>query len=76
MANSGGRGNDDPEKARRVRSDVTRKWAAHRYTQWGLTPLLSLLHRETEEYDRARDRLFFGSSFEALSSCSRSSLPR
>ncbi|KAE8786665.1 hypothetical protein D1007_39484 [Hordeum vulgare] len=75
MANSGGCGNDDPERARRVRSDAVRKRAALRYTCWGLSPPPSLLHRETEEYDRACDRLFFGSSSEASSSCSCSSLP-
>ncbi|KAE8815331.1 hypothetical protein D1007_07297 [Hordeum vulgare] len=76
MASSGSRRNDDPERARRVRSDAARKRAARRYTQWGLTPPSSLLRRETEEYDRARGRLFSdSSSFEASSSCSSSSLP-
>ncbi|KAE8779492.1 hypothetical protein D1007_47510 [Hordeum vulgare] len=70
MANSGSRRNDDPERARRVRSN-----AARRHTQWGQTPPPSLLRCETEEYDHARGRLFSGSSFEASSSCSCSSLP-
>ncbi|KAE8773780.1 putative atp-dependent helicase [Hordeum vulgare] len=73
MANSGGHRNDDPERARRVRSDAARKRAARRYTQWGMTQPPSLLRREKEEYDRARDRLFSDSSSEASSS--RSSLP-
>ncbi|KAE8816185.1 hypothetical protein D1007_06304 [Hordeum vulgare] len=38
-----------------------------------MTPPPSLLHRETDEYDHVRGRLFCGSSSEALSSCS--SLP-
>ncbi|KAE8802009.1 putative atp-dependent helicase [Hordeum vulgare] len=67
MANSDGRSNDDPERARRVRSD-----AARRYTQWGMMSPTSLLRRETEEYDRVHGRLFSGSSSEASSS--RSSL--
>ncbi|KAE8814142.1 Alpha-1,4-glucan-protein synthase [Hordeum vulgare] len=73
MANSGGRRNDDLERARRVRSDVAQKRAARRYTQWGMTPPPSLLHCETDEYDCGRGRLFSGSSCEASSS--RSSLP-
>ncbi|KAE8782065.1 hypothetical protein D1007_44581 [Hordeum vulgare] len=75
MASSGSRRNDDPERARCVRSDAARKRADRRYTQWGLTPPPSLLRRETEEYDRARGCLFSGSSFEASSSRSSSSLP-
>ncbi|KAE8789611.1 putative atp-dependent helicase [Hordeum vulgare] len=76
MASSGSCRNDDPERARCVRSDAARKRAARRYTRWGLTPSPSLLRRETEEYDRARGRLFSGSSsFEASSSRSSSSLP-
>ncbi|KAE8796405.1 Alpha-1,4-glucan-protein synthase [Hordeum vulgare] len=75
MANYGSRRNDDPERARCVRSDDARKRAVRRYTQWGQTPPPSLLRRETEEYDRARGRLFYGNSFEASSSRSCSSLP-
>ncbi|KAE8778200.1 putative atp-dependent helicase [Hordeum vulgare] len=76
MASSGSRRNDDPERARRIRSDAACKRAVLRYMRWGLTLLPSLLHRETEEYDRARGRLFSGSnSFEASSSRSSSSLP-
>ncbi|KAE8787434.1 hypothetical protein D1007_38598 [Hordeum vulgare] len=75
MANSGGHGNYDPERARRVRSDAARKRATRRYTRWGLTLPPSLLCHETEEYDRARGHLFSGSSSEASSSRSRSSLP-
>ncbi|KAE8806806.1 hypothetical protein D1007_16892 [Hordeum vulgare] len=76
MASSGSRRDDEPERARRVRSDAARKRAARRYTRWGLTPPPSLLRRETEEYDRASGRLFFGSSsIEASSSRSSSSLP-
>ncbi|KAE8787297.1 putative atp-dependent helicase [Hordeum vulgare] len=75
MANSDSRRNDDPERVRCVRSDTARKRAARRYTQWGQTPPTSLLRRETEEYDRARGRLFSGSSFEASSSRSCSSIP-
>ncbi|KAE8787207.1 Alpha-1,4-glucan-protein synthase [Hordeum vulgare] len=75
MANSGSCKNDDPERARCVRSDAARKRAARRYTQWGQTPPPSLLRREIEEYDRARGRLFSGNSFEASSSRSCSSLP-
>ncbi|KAE8817013.1 putative ATP-dependent helicase C23E6.02 [Hordeum vulgare] len=75
MANSCGRRNDDPEKARFVRSDAARKRAAHQYTQWGLAPPPSLLRRETEEYDRAQSLLFACSSSEASSSRSRTSLP-
>ncbi|KAE8774720.1 Alpha-1,4-glucan-protein synthase [Hordeum vulgare] len=63
MANSGSRRNDDPERGRCVRFDAAR------------TPPPSLLRRKTEEYDRARGRLFSGSSFEASSSRSCSSLP-
>ncbi|KAE8790710.1 putative atp-dependent helicase [Hordeum vulgare] len=70
MANSGSRRNDDPERARCVRSDVARKRTARRYTQWGQTPPSSLLRRETVEYDHARGRLFSGNSFEASSSSS------
>ncbi|KAE8788299.1 hypothetical protein D1007_37696 [Hordeum vulgare] len=73
MANSGSRRNDDPERARSVRSDAARKRAARRYTQWGQTPPPLLLRRETEEYDRACGRLFSGNSFEASSSRSCSS---
>ncbi|KAE8813610.1 hypothetical protein D1007_09110 [Hordeum vulgare] len=72
MDNSCSRRNDDPE---RVRSDAAHKRTARRYTPWGRTPPPSLLRRETEDYDRARDRLFSGSSFEASSSRSCSSLP-
>ncbi|KAE8793253.1 hypothetical protein D1007_32093 [Hordeum vulgare] len=75
MASSGSRRNDDPKRARCVRSDAARKRVARRYTQWGLTPPPSLLRRETEEYDRARGRLLSDSSFEASSSRSSSSLP-
>ncbi|KAE8773499.1 putative atp-dependent helicase [Hordeum vulgare] len=76
MASSGSCRNDDPERARRVRSDVARKRAARRYTRWGLTPPSSLLRRETEESDRARGRLFSDSgSIEASSSRSSSSVP-
>ncbi|KAE8767175.1 putative atp-dependent helicase [Hordeum vulgare] len=76
MASSGSRRNDDPERARRVRSGAVRKRAARRYTRWGLTPPPSLLRREIEEYDRARGRLFSGrSSIEASSSRSSSSVP-
>ncbi|KAE8781523.1 hypothetical protein D1007_45218 [Hordeum vulgare] len=76
MASSGSRRNADPERARRVRSDAARKRAARWYTRWVLTPPSSLLRRETEEYDRACDRLFSGSSsFKASSSRSSSSLP-
>ncbi|KAE8793711.1 hypothetical protein D1007_31616 [Hordeum vulgare] len=76
MASSGSRRDDDPERARRVRSDAARKRAARQYTRWGLTPPSSLLHRETEEYDRARSCLFSGrSSIEASSSRSSSSVP-
>ncbi|KAE8802979.1 putative ATP-dependent helicase C23E6.02 [Hordeum vulgare] len=76
MASSGSRRNDDPERARRVRSDAAHKCAARRYTRWGLTPPPSLLRRKTEEYDRARGRLISGSSsFEASSSRLSSSLP-
>ncbi|KAE8807056.1 putative atp-dependent helicase [Hordeum vulgare] len=75
MANFGSRRNDDPERAHCVRSDAARKRAARRYTQWGQAPPPSLLRRETEEYDRARGRLFSGNSFEASSSRSCSSLP-
>ncbi|KAE8783356.1 putative ATP-dependent helicase C23E6.02 [Hordeum vulgare] len=74
MANSGSHRNDDPERARCVRSDVARKRATSRYKQWGQTPPPSLLPRETKEYDRVRGRLFSGNSFEASSSCSCSSL--
>ncbi|KAE8776761.1 ABC transporter B family member 25 [Hordeum vulgare] len=62
MAGSGSRRDDDPESARRVRSDAARKRAARRYTRWGLTPPPSLLRLETKEYDCARGRLFSGSS--------------
>ncbi|KAE8791367.1 Alpha-1,4-glucan-protein synthase [Hordeum vulgare] len=75
MANSGSHRNDDPERARCVRSDAARKRVARRYKQWGQTPSSSLLRRETEEYDRVRGHLFSGSSFEASSSRSCSSLP-
>ncbi|KAE8786455.1 hypothetical protein D1007_39679 [Hordeum vulgare] len=75
MANSGSRRNDDLERAHCVRSDAARKRAARRYTQWGLTPPSSLLRHETEEYDRARGRLFSGSLFEVSSSRSSCSLP-
>ncbi|KAE8810758.1 hypothetical protein D1007_12480 [Hordeum vulgare] len=75
MANSGSRRNDDPKRARCIRSDAARKRVARRYTRWGQTPPPSLLRHETEEYDRARGRLFTGNSFEALSSRSCSSLP-
>ncbi|KAE8780222.1 putative ATP-dependent helicase C23E6.02 [Hordeum vulgare] len=75
MANSGSRKNDDPERDRCVTSDAARKRTARRYTRWGQTPPPPLLHRETEEYDRARSRLFSDSSFEASSSRSCSSLP-
>ncbi|KAE8799244.1 putative atp-dependent helicase [Hordeum vulgare] len=76
MASSGSRRDDDPERARRVRSDTARKRAARRYTRWGLTPPSSLLRRETEEYDRARGLLFSNnSSIEASSSRSSSSVP-
>ncbi|KAE8778254.1 putative atp-dependent helicase [Hordeum vulgare] len=76
MASSGSRRNNDPERAHRVRSDAARNRAAHRYTRWGLMPPPSLLRLETEEYDRARGRLFSGStSFEASNSRSSSSLP-
>ncbi|KAE8819159.1 putative ATP-dependent helicase C23E6.02 [Hordeum vulgare] len=76
MASSGSRRNDDPERAHCFRSDAARKRAARRYTRWGLTPPPSLLRHETEEYDRARGRLFSGSnSFKASSSRSSSSLP-
>ncbi|KAE8795765.1 putative atp-dependent helicase [Hordeum vulgare] len=75
MANSGSRRNDDPERARCVRSNAARKRAARRYRQWGQTPPPSLLRREIEEYDRARGRLFSGNFFEASSSRSCSSLP-
>ncbi|KAE8781421.1 hypothetical protein D1007_45280 [Hordeum vulgare] len=71
MANSGSRRDDDPERARCVRSDIARKRAARRYTQWDRTRR----RRETEEYDRARGRLFSGSSFEASSSRSCSFVP-
>ncbi|KAE8789961.1 putative atp-dependent helicase [Hordeum vulgare] len=70
MANSGSRRNDKPERARCIRSDAARKRTVRRYTQWGQMAPPSLLCRETEEYDRARGRLFSGSSFEASSSCS------
>ncbi|KAE8804537.1 hypothetical protein D1007_19580 [Hordeum vulgare] len=70
MASSGSRRDDDPERARRVRSDD-----ACRYICWGLTPPLSLLRRKTEEYDRAHGRLFSGSSSIASSSRSSSSVP-
>ncbi|KAE8769075.1 hypothetical protein D1007_59391 [Hordeum vulgare] len=75
MANSSSRRNNDPERARSVRSDAARNRAARRFTQWGRTPPPTLLRRETEEYDRARSRLFFDSSFDASSSRSCSSLP-
>ncbi|KAE8804891.1 hypothetical protein D1007_19132 [Hordeum vulgare] len=75
MASSGSRRDYDPERARRVRSDAARKRAARRYTRWGLTPPSSLLRRETEEYDRARGRLFAGTSSIASSSRSSSSVP-
>ncbi|KAE8810255.1 putative ATP-dependent helicase C23E6.02 [Hordeum vulgare] len=76
MASSVSRRNDDPERARCVRSDAARKRAARRYTRWGLMPPLSLLRCETQEYDRVRGRLFSdSSSFEASSSRSSSSLP-
>ncbi|KAE8820615.1 hypothetical protein D1007_01361 [Hordeum vulgare] len=75
MASSSSRRNDDPERARCVRSAAARKRAARRYTQWGLTPPPSLLRRETKEYNRARGHLASGSSFEASSSRSSSSLP-
>ncbi|KAE8787249.1 hypothetical protein D1007_38867 [Hordeum vulgare] len=75
MANSGGHGNYDHERAHRVRLDATRKRTALRYTRCGLSPPPPLLRRKTKEYDRAHDRLFSGSSSEASSSCSRSCLP-
>ncbi|XP_044974195.1 G-type lectin S-receptor-like serine/threonine-protein kinase At4g03230 [Hordeum vulgare subsp. vulgare] len=75
MANSGSRRNNDPERARCVRSDAARERAVRQYTQWGHTPPLSLLRRETKEYDRARGRLFSGNYFEASSSRLCSSLP-
>ncbi|KAE8775356.1 Alpha-1,4-glucan-protein synthase [Hordeum vulgare] len=75
MANSDSRRNNDPERARCVRSDAARKRATRWYMQWGQTPPPSLLRRETEEYDRPRGRLFSGNSFEASSSRSCSSLP-
>ncbi|KAE8775181.1 hypothetical protein D1007_52328 [Hordeum vulgare] len=75
MASSGSRRNDDPENARCVRSNAVRKRATRRYLQWGLTPPPSLLRREKEEYDRACGRPFSGSSVEASSSRSSSSLP-
>ncbi|KAE8811733.1 Alpha-1,4-glucan-protein synthase [Hordeum vulgare] len=75
MASSGSRRDDDPERARRVRSDAARKRAARRYTRWGLTPPSSLLRRKTEEYDRACGRLFSGTSSIASSSRSSSSVP-
>ncbi|KAE8807243.1 putative atp-dependent helicase [Hordeum vulgare] len=76
MAGSGSRRDDDPERARRVRSDAAHKRAARRYTRWGLTPPPLLLRRETEEYDRACGRLFSGTSSIASSSHSSSSVPR
>ncbi|KAE8814181.1 putative ATP-dependent helicase C23E6.02 [Hordeum vulgare] len=75
MDNSGGCRNDDPERARCVRSNAARKRAACRYTQWGLAPPPSLLRHETEEYDRARGRLFSCNSSEALRSRLHTSLP-
>ncbi|KAE8792147.1 hypothetical protein D1007_33302 [Hordeum vulgare] len=75
MGSSDSPRDNDPERARRVRSDASRKRAARRYTRWGLTPPPSLLRRETKEYDCARDRLFSGSSSIASSSRSSSSVP-
>ncbi|KAE8814087.1 putative atp-dependent helicase [Hordeum vulgare] len=75
MTNSGSCRNDDPERPCCVRSDAARKRAARRFTQWGLPPPRALLRRETEEYDRARGRLFSGSSFKTSSSRSCSPIP-
>ncbi|KAE8791449.1 ABC transporter B family member 25 [Hordeum vulgare] len=52
--NSGGGG--DPECDRCIRVDDARKRAARRWKNQGLKLSLSLLHRETEEYDRRHGR--------------------
>ncbi|KAE8818474.1 putative ATP-dependent helicase C23E6.02 [Hordeum vulgare] len=45
-------GEDDLEQKRYMASDVVWKRAPSRYTNQGLSPPMSLLRRETEEYDR------------------------
>ncbi|KAE8817719.1 CDPK-related protein kinase [Hordeum vulgare] len=60
---SGGR--SDPERERRVRSDAAWKRGARRWTNRDISPPMSFLIRETEEYDRLH-----GSSYAGSSSCS------
>ena len=62
----------DPERARRVHSDVGRKRGAYKWLNMGLTPPAAYARREVEEYDRsvaARGRRYeHGSSSGAGSS--------
>ncbi|KAE8813645.1 CDPK-related protein kinase [Hordeum vulgare] len=49
-------GGNDPERERRVRSNVARKRGAKRWTTHGHSPSPSFLVRETEEHDRRHGR--------------------
>ncbi|KAE8781439.1 CDPK-related protein kinase [Hordeum vulgare] len=72
-------GGSDPERERRVRSDVARKRGARRWTNRGMSPPASFLVRETEEYDRrhvaAGSSYATGSSYTCSSSSSARLLP-